>query len=82
MYGVILNRRDNTAAVVRTSMGCSLSGGGVENGESHEECLKRECQEEIGCEIRVGDFIERAERYFYSTTQHEYMVSDGFGPHV
>jgi 8-oxo-dGTP diphosphatase len=30
-------------------------GGKVEKGESHEQALKRECQEEIGCEIRIGD---------------------------
>lgn len=30
-----------------------LPGGGVEKGESLEETLKRECREEIGCEIKI-----------------------------
>jgi len=30
-----------------------LPGGGVEKGESLEEALRRECREEIGCEIKI-----------------------------
>ncbi len=30
-----------------------LPGGGVEKGESLEEALKRECKEEIGCEVKI-----------------------------
>jgi len=30
-----------------------LPGGGVEKGESIEEALRRECREEIGCEIKI-----------------------------
>lgn len=78
VYGVMVNREDNSVAVLKTSTGCFLPGGGVEGDETHEECLKRECIEEIGYEVRIGDFIGSAERYFYSTTHHEYMVSDGY----
>jgi len=30
-----------------------LPGGGVEKGEGLEEALKRECREEIGCDVRI-----------------------------
>lgn len=32
-------------------------GGHLEFGESFEDCLKREAMEEMGIEIKVGDFI-------------------------
>lgn len=32
-------------------------GGGVEWGESPEEALQREMQEEIGCNVKIGSFI-------------------------
>lgn len=62
VYAVILNQETDSVAVVKTSTGCFLPGGGIESGESHEECLKRECLEEIGYEIGMGDFIGRAEK--------------------
>jgi len=32
-------------------------GGKVEAGESAQECLKRELQEEFGIDVRVGEFL-------------------------
>ncbi|MCX6716214.1 MAG: NUDIX domain-containing protein [Candidatus Taylorbacteria bacterium] len=34
-----------------------LPGGGIEEGENIEEALKRECLEEIGCNIQIRDEV-------------------------
>ena len=51
-----------------------LPGGGVEEGESLEEALKRECREEIGCEIKItgeiGTIVEY--RTFFNVKQESF----------
>jgi len=41
-------------------------GGKIDAGESPEECLKRECREELGIEIDVGDALSPV-THSYST---------------
>jgi len=45
-YGIIEND-DGLIAVIKTKTGYFLPGGGIEENESPEECLARECLEEI-----------------------------------
>ena len=65
---VIVN--DNKILAAKRPLGKNLGGywefpgGKIEKGEKPEEALKREIQEELGCEIVVGDFIVR-EVYSY-----------------
>ncbi len=51
-----------------------LPGGGLEGDESIEEALKRECLEEIGCNIEtfgeLGEIIEYRDKW--SLKQHSY----------
>lgn len=51
-----------------------LPGGGVEKGESIMETLRRECLEEIGCEIKaeheLGEIIEYRDKW--SLKQYSY----------
>jgi len=55
--------RDNQVGVVKTPKGFFLLGGGLENGESHIECIERECIEEAGVAVVVKDKICSAETY-------------------
>ena len=55
--------KNNMLATVKTPKGYFLPGGGIENDESHEECIKRECIEEIGCDVFINSYIGSAEIY-------------------
>jgi 8-oxo-dGTP diphosphatase len=40
-----------------------LPGGGVEEGENTKRACERECEEEIGCDITIGEEIGLIEEY-------------------
>jgi 8-oxo-dGTP diphosphatase len=40
-----------------------LPGGGIEAGESKEDAVKRECLEEVGCYIEVGEYLGELTEY-------------------
>ncbi|WP_128895691.1 NUDIX hydrolase [Longirhabdus pacifica] len=80
VYGLLFRKENeqNVIAIIRTSRNqFFLPGGGIEDNETHEACLKRETIEEVGMEVEVGNFIGCAERYFYSTTEQKYYISEG-----
>ena len=52
-------------AVVKTPKGYFFIGGGYENGETDEKCLIRECLEETGYSIEIGEKICSAETFTY-----------------
>jgi len=55
---VVLDGDNKVALINVTKLGYyKLPGGGVEEGESMQEALKRECLEEIGCDVNVGEEI-------------------------
>ncbi|MBM3255968.1 MAG: NUDIX domain-containing protein [Candidatus Moranbacteria bacterium] len=48
-------------------------GGLVEEGESKEEALRRECREELGIEIRAVRLIKKQDLTLYADKQREYF---------
>ncbi|MDO4301485.1 MAG: NUDIX domain-containing protein [Clostridia bacterium] len=60
--------QNNSLAVVRTPKGYFLPGGKIEEQESHMECIKRECLEEIGYSVTVSDYICSGETYLIHPT--------------
>lgn len=76
-YGIFKNV-NNLIALIKTKKGYFLPGGGIENGESPDECLKRECLEEIGAEISELDNFAHGTYHFYSTTLNVNMKIEGY----
>ncbi len=56
VYG-LLHDDKGRLGIIKTPRGYFLPGGGVENDESHEECVIREFVEETGLSIDVGDYV-------------------------
>lgn len=59
VYGLIVNS-EQRVAIVRASDGVFLPGGGIDEGESPEEALRREALEECGWVVGVGALSDRA----------------------
>lgn len=76
-YGIIKNA-DGLVAIIKTKAGYFLPGGGIEQGESPAECLKRECLEEIGVTISGLDHFASGSYHFFSTTLNVNMESLGY----
>lgn len=78
VYCLMFNTPKNKLAIIQTSDGkYFLPGGGIENTETHKECLKREALEEMGMDVEIGPYVGCAQRYFYSTNEHQYYLSEG-----
>lgn len=75
-YAIIFDS-ENKIPVVKTSTGYFLLGGGIENNETHEECIQRECLEEAGILVKVNDFICKGDKYHWSDTLEYYMHGIG-----
>lgn len=60
--------RNNQIGVIQTPKGYFFLGGGLESGESHLDCLKRECLEEAGCLPCVEGKLCSAETYIKHPT--------------
>lgn len=54
---------NNEIAVIKTAKGFFLLGGGLDENESHEDCIKRECIEETDYTAVIKEKICSAETY-------------------
>ena len=76
-YGVAFNE-EGKVAVIKTHRGYFLPGGGIEEGENHEECIIREFKEETGFEVEVKQFIGKASNYRFAVGLNGYYHLIGF----
>jgi len=60
--GIVIDN-DGSIALLSTRGHSLLPGGGVEKGESGEEAFVRECEEEIGCIVKVVANLGKARQY-------------------
>lgn len=65
--------KEGKIAVVKTTKGYFLLGGGIEADELEEECIIRECLEECGYEVEVGECICSAETYGNHYSNNPYI---------
>lgn len=59
----LLAVEDGLLAVAETPKGWFLPGGGIDPGESHADCIRRECVEELGRAAWVGGYLGCAQAY-------------------
>ena len=64
----IIPFHNDQVAVIQTPKGYFFLGGGLENGESHLDCIERECIEEAGCTPYVEGRLCYAEAYIKHPT--------------
>ena len=67
VYGILFNSEGQVAAI-KTPTGYFLPGGGLEEEECHEACIKRECAEELGFKVSVKEYLGKASYYHISKT--------------
>jgi 8-oxo-dGTP diphosphatase len=71
-YGVVEGSRGQLA-VVRTSHGVFLPGGGIEEGETPEQAVVRETLEECGLAVRAGGWAICAVQFIYSESERTHF---------
>ncbi len=75
-YGVIFDA-ERRIAVLRTKQGFYLPGGGSEPGETPEQTLRRETQEECGFSLDIGQSLGEAVEYVYAAEEATYFAKHG-----
>ncbi|MGK7377034.1 NUDIX hydrolase [Planococcus sp. 1R117A] len=79
VYAIIFSPQKNQVATVQLTRGSYfLPGGGLEDNESPEECLKREMLEETGYGLVIGPYIGNAQQLYYSSRTNIAMLNDGY----
>ena len=73
VYAVIRDRKGRVAAV-RYRRHLFLPGGGIEGGETPEQALVREVEEECAQRLHIAGKIGEALQYFYASSDDTYFA--------
>src|SRR5262244_3764200 len=73
VYAVIRDRKGRVAAV-RYRGNLFLPGGGIEAGETPEQALVREVEEECAQHLHIVEKIGEALQYFYAASEDKYFA--------
>jgi 8-oxo-dGTP diphosphatase len=76
-YGVMINKQKQVV-VAYCDGDYFLPGGGIEGNESHQECIIRECIEELAIQVKVGEFIYKGDLYHMSKKSGKHYHSIGY----
>jgi 8-oxo-dGTP diphosphatase len=71
-YGVVRDAA-GLVAVVATSRGAFLLGGGQEGGETPRQALIREAREECGCTLGIGERMAVADEMLFAKAEMAYL---------
>lgn len=79
VYGICFEVKDQElqVAVIDTPRGYFLPGGGIEDDEDHDTCLKREFVEETGYEVELADFVGKADQVGFTPRTKRYLELQG-----
>lgn len=72
VYAVIFDNSDRVLVIFKREM-YFLPGGGIDQGETERAALIRECLEETGHEIVMGESLGRADQYCFAPVQRKYV---------
>ena len=80
-YGIAFDGQGRAAVVYCQGKGYFLLGGGMEPGETEEDCIRREALEETGFAVEIGEKVCIGEEYTttrdgrpFHPTGHVYLV--------
>ncbi len=71
-YGVIIHDDQVLLMQDKNNYLYTVPGGGVELGETIEEGIAREMQEELGAHIQVGKLLHSTEDWFYHAQEERF----------
>lgn len=71
-YGIAFDGKGKAAAIYCRRKGVFLLGGGIDPGESEEECIRREALEETGFAVTVGEKVCIGEEYTSDLKGHPF----------
>ncbi|MCD5003529.1 NUDIX hydrolase [Enterococcus saccharolyticus] len=79
-YGAyVVIHQDEKVIIVQAPNGAYfLPGGEIEANETHQQAIEREMLEEVGFEVKIGQYLGEGLEYFYSSHRDTYFEHPGY----